>query len=227
MRQGAQWLRESKPTVVAELFLCALDLNLIREKRARYGGREISRRTGSPLLSIHSSRLFLVTKITGSPKRQAMWSAWASGHWRAQPGTSELRGWGRLTARMVPALDVKVVIHIVRHSSFLRGCVRCGSLSFFGHHRVSACLIAFTNANKRIDCSNKANDSERRYCRICEPGGPVRMRTRHGFCSLTALTRINQIQPIFRVSEPLAGWRHRSDQLRFHGLNKVGRRDGM
>jgi hypothetical protein len=44
MRQGAQWLRESKPTVVAELFLCTLDLNLIREKRARYGGREISHR---------------------------------------------------------------------------------------------------------------------------------------------------------------------------------------
>ena len=58
------------------------DLNLIREERARYGGREISRRTGSPLLSIHSSRLFLVTKSTGAPKRQAMRSAWARGVWR-------------------------------------------------------------------------------------------------------------------------------------------------
>jgi hypothetical protein len=32
---------------------------------------------GSPLLSIHSSRLFLVFKTTGAPKRQAIWSACA------------------------------------------------------------------------------------------------------------------------------------------------------
>jgi hypothetical protein len=46
MRQGALWLRESKPTVLAELFFCALDLHLIREEQARYGGREITRRIG-------------------------------------------------------------------------------------------------------------------------------------------------------------------------------------
>jgi hypothetical protein len=61
-------------------------------------------------------------------------------------------------------------IHIARHSRFLRGCVRCGGLNFFGHHRVSAYLIDFTNPNKRIDYSNKVNDSEWRYGRICEPG---------------------------------------------------------
>jgi hypothetical protein len=49
------------------------------------------------------------------------------------------------------------------------------------------------------------------------PGGPVTMIARHGFCSLTALTRINHIQPIFRVSEYSelsipTGVRSRSDQ---------------